>query len=117
MQPTAQATPTLTSASEPKFIDWHPIAPRRPRSLAKRDSVFVSEGVPWPTGNDDPELCRHDVQPFRDVFSDQHLLLAGMLGQFVRLDDHFDLLQMGCEAFARRRWTFTIEMRTILVDR
>lgn len=39
-----------------------------------------------------------------------------MLRQLLRLDDHFDPLQVGCEALARPRRTFAFRTLTALVD-
>ena len=50
---------------------------------------------------DDTELRRDDIQAFRDIFADQHLLSARVFRQVFGLDHHFDPLQMGREALAR----------------
>lgn len=67
-------------------------------------------------GDDDAELRRHHIKPLRHVLADQHLLLAGMLRQLLRLDHHFDPLQMRCEALAWPRRTFAFRTLAALVD-
>ncbi len=80
------------------------------------DAVLVFEGILWAAGDDDAELRRHHIKPLRHVLADQHLLLAGMLRQLLRLDDHFNPLQMRCEALAWPRRTFAFRTLAALVD-
>lgn len=52
----------------------------------------------------------------RELNAAAHLLLAGMLRQLLRLDDHFNPLQMRCEGLARPRRTVAIRTLAALVD-
>src|SRR5690606_24212349 len=87
---------------------------RRRRRLD--DAVLIFEGILRAAGDDDAELRRHHIQPLRDVLADQHLLLAGMLRPILRLDDHFNPLQMRCEALARPRRAFAVRTLAALAD-
>ncbi|SEI21285.1 hypothetical protein SAMN05216228_11163 [Rhizobium tibeticum] len=55
--------------------------------------------------DDHPELWRNDIKPLGGILTDQHLLLARMLGKLVRLNDYMHPLQMRREALTWTRRT------------
>lgn len=80
------------------------------------DAIFDFEGIPWPPGDENLELRRHDVQSLRDVFSDHFLLFASVPGHFIRLKRRFDPFQMTREALARPGQTFAIKLSGVMFD-
>lgn len=46
-------------------------------------------GILWTAGHDDTELCRHDIQPFADVFADDVTFRAAAAGD-IGCNDLFD---------------------------
>lgn len=67
------------------------------------DAIRAVERIFRAAGNDYTEPGRGDVQPLRDVFADQHLLLARMFRLDLGFDYHLDPLEMGRKALARPR--------------
>ncbi len=51
-------------------------------------------GILRTAGDDDAELCGHDVEPFRDIFTNAVQTVATGAVQAVRLDDLFDARQV-----------------------
>lgn len=55
-----------------------------------------------------PEPRRDHIQTLRYVLADQHRSLAGMFGEFLRLDHQFDALKMRREPLAWPGWALFI---------
>lgn len=67
--------------------------PRRGSSLCNAIGAGPA-GIFGAAGDDDTELGRHDVEPFRDIFPDAVQAVTASAGQAVRLDDLFDARQV-----------------------
>ena len=55
-----------------------------------------------------PEPRRDHIKALRYVFADQHRSLAGMFGEILRLDHHFDALKMRRKPLACPGWALFI---------
>ncbi len=67
------------------------------------DTILALEGIDRPVGDQDAELCPHDIETFARFHTDQDLGLAFVLRQNVRLNGLFDPFQMSREDLARTR--------------
>lgn len=67
-----------------------------------------------PGPHDDPELRRHDIQPFGSILADQNLFQPCAVGWDVRLDNFLDAFEMSGKALARTRGTLRLVLDRVI---